>query len=231
MMSNRIAKWSKPGQKCRYRDPTTTTWEKACPQLCVPLLPVCFAHLVQLNPVASEPPPPLPRNPSFPMTSPNSQSIADCKPSAIDPVSPVWTDIKPEEETVVEGDSVKPRIKSSILANTLSIDHVDCSASVSHSAEAAADHLPTDAPMCPNGVAISPTDAETARRSCPVRSMRNGRLPSDPGQPNSTTNATTSAAGAAAAGGGAFGTLQLAPQVVISLSLTHTLSLFCSVTD
>nr|AAP06445.1 hypothetical protein [Schistosoma japonicum] len=52
IVSNRISKWCKPtaSQQCRFRDPTTTTWEKRCTNLCVPLLPVCSHHLVQMRP-------------------------------------------------------------------------------------------------------------------------------------------------------------------------------------
>nr|CAH8848252.1 unnamed protein product [Trichobilharzia regenti] len=52
IVSNRIAKWRKPtaSQQCRYRDPTTTTWEKRCTNRCIPLLPVCSHHLVQMRP-------------------------------------------------------------------------------------------------------------------------------------------------------------------------------------
>ncbi|CAH8483590.1 unnamed protein product [Dicrocoelium dendriticum] len=52
IVSNNLAKWRKScsDQRCRFRDPTTTTWEKPCGNLCLPLLPVCAYHLVQLNP-------------------------------------------------------------------------------------------------------------------------------------------------------------------------------------
>ncbi|KAF8562776.1 Acetyl coenzyme A C acetyltransferase [Paragonimus westermani] len=52
IVSNRLAKWRKTtsSQRCRFRDPTTTTWEKPCSNVCLPLLPVCAVHLVQLNP-------------------------------------------------------------------------------------------------------------------------------------------------------------------------------------
>ncbi|CAH8504301.1 unnamed protein product [Schistosoma turkestanicum] len=53
IVSNRIAKWCRPptaNQQCRFRDPTTTTWEKHCTNSCVPLLPVCSYHLVQIRP-------------------------------------------------------------------------------------------------------------------------------------------------------------------------------------
>ncbi|CAI2728707.1 unnamed protein product [Schistosoma spindalis] len=53
IVSNRIAKWRRPpsaSQQCRFRDPTTTTWEKHCTNACVPLLPVCSYHLVQMRP-------------------------------------------------------------------------------------------------------------------------------------------------------------------------------------
>ncbi|CAL8070015.1 unnamed protein product [Calicophoron daubneyi] len=52
VVSSRLAKWRKPAasQQCRYRDPTTTTWEKPCSNLCLPLLAVCAHHLVLLKP-------------------------------------------------------------------------------------------------------------------------------------------------------------------------------------
>ncbi|CAH8848301.1 unnamed protein product [Trichobilharzia szidati] len=52
IVSNRIAKWRKStaSQQCRFRDPTTTTWEKRCTNRCIPLLPVCSHHLVQMRP-------------------------------------------------------------------------------------------------------------------------------------------------------------------------------------
>ncbi|GAA53272.1 acetyl-CoA acetyltransferase, partial [Clonorchis sinensis] len=55
IVSSRLAKWRKPtaSQRCQYRDPTTTTWEKPCGNLCIPLLPVCAAHVVQLKPAPS----------------------------------------------------------------------------------------------------------------------------------------------------------------------------------
>ncbi|BHF63847.1 Acetyl-CoA acetyltransferase, cytosolic [Sparganum proliferum] len=55
VISARLAPWKKPGvgRQCKYRDPTTTTWEHRCTRPCLPALSFCAAHLVQ-----SQPPPP-----------------------------------------------------------------------------------------------------------------------------------------------------------------------------
>ncbi|KAL5109670.1 Acetyl-CoA acetyltransferase cytosolic [Taenia crassiceps] len=60
IMSTQLAPWQRSGggqQSCKYRDPTTTTWEHRCSRPCVPLLPYCAAHLVLSE---DTPPPPHP---------------------------------------------------------------------------------------------------------------------------------------------------------------------------
>ncbi|KAL7064577.1 hypothetical protein AAHC03_04676 [Spirometra sp. Aus1] len=52
IISARLAPWKKPGvgRQCKYRDPTTTTWEHRCTRPCLPALSFCAAHLVQSQP-------------------------------------------------------------------------------------------------------------------------------------------------------------------------------------
>ena len=68
IMSTRLAPWQRSGvgqHSCKYRDPTTTTWEHRCNRPCIPLLPYCAAHLVMSEDNA---PPPI-QNPSMTATS------------------------------------------------------------------------------------------------------------------------------------------------------------------
>ncbi|VDM20438.1 unnamed protein product [Hydatigera taeniaeformis] len=60
IMSTQLAPWQRSGggqQSCKYRDPTTTTWEHRCNRPCVPLLPYCAVHLVLSEDTPSPPQP------------------------------------------------------------------------------------------------------------------------------------------------------------------------------
>ncbi|VDN19762.1 unnamed protein product [Dibothriocephalus latus] len=68
IISARLAPWKKTGvgTQCKYRDPTTTTWEHRCTRPCLPTLSFCAAHLVQSRP------PPLPASTSAESGPPES---------------------------------------------------------------------------------------------------------------------------------------------------------------